>query len=177
MWNVYMHPIWNWINATVTILKLLIVSALVIFISAVCFCFSLFHFISFHLKWFGSLSICGRFNPNQTKPNKSTYMKRPTRQCRNGNSSDRYRVAAYLTICVLDYIGRCLFLTIFVSFLKIRKAIRIETWHRAHAAAHVIEKKMCISFGGFDWWIFHVVDSSKQFRMCVCVLFPSSKNL
>lgn len=40
MWNLYMHPIWNWINATVTIFKLLIVNALVIFISV--FLFALF---------------------------------------------------------------------------------------------------------------------------------------
>lgn len=60
-----------------------------------------------------------------TETNKSTfvYMKRPTSMSKR-QLSDRF---IYFTICVLDYIGGCLFLTIFVSILNEKKNPKIQS--------------------------------------------------
>lgn len=90
--------------------------------------------VVFHSSKWGSSSL---FFWLLTETNKSTfvYMKRPTSMSKR-QLSDRF---IYFTICVLDYIGGCLFLTIFVSILngkKIRKSN--PYWNLTSRSVHAV---------------------------------------
>lgn len=170
MWNLYMHPIWNWINATVTILKLLIVNALVILFISVFFLFLMLLFIlrnGAHLLSFFWLL---------TETNKSTfvYMKRPTSMSKR-QLSDRF---IYFTICVLDYIGGCLFLTIFVSILNEKKIRKSNPyWNLTSRSVHAVNViKMDFIPCHIIGWVRLMNFSNGRQYLCV-VSFIKKKNL